>query len=112
MGEICGLCRRDAWHPYVRRVLCLFVLSRRTAISFNFMKSLCSALRDSDRARGNGMELCQGRGSWGSGTGAAPEGSGHGMGCPGLWAQPRGPEFKESLDTALRHKVWISDGPV
>jgi len=31
---------------------------------------------------------------------------------PGQQAQPRGPEFKESLDTALRHKVWISDGPV
>jgi len=27
--------------------------------------ALSSALWDSDRARGNGMELCQGRGSWG-----------------------------------------------
>ena len=33
---------------------------------------------DSSRAGGNGMELWQGRGSWGSGKGAAPEGSGHG----------------------------------
>ena len=29
------------------------------------------------------MELCQGRGSWGSGKGSAPEDSGHGTGCPG-----------------------------
>jgi len=28
-----------------------------------------------------------GEGQLGAGTGAAPEGSGHGMGCPGLWAQ-------------------------
>ena len=28
-----------------------------------------------------------GEGQLGSGTGAAPEGSGHGMGCPGLWAR-------------------------
>jgi len=50
--------------------------------------ALSSAVCDSDRARGNGMELCQGRDSWGSGTGAAPEGSGHGTDCPGLWARP------------------------
>ena len=50
--------------------------------------ALSSALCDSDRARGNGMELCQGRGSWGLGTGAAPQGGGHGTGCPGQWAQP------------------------
>lgn len=65
--------------------------------------ALSSALCDSDRARGNGMELCQGRGSWGLGTGAAPQGGGHG---------PRLPEFKECLDTALRHRVWILGGPV
>jgi len=35
---------------------------------------LCSRC-DSDRARGNSMELCQGRGS---GTGSAPEGGGNG----------------------------------
>jgi len=27
------------------------------------------------------MELCQGRGSWGLGTGSAPEGGGHGSKC-------------------------------
>jgi len=35
------------------------------------------------------MELCQGRGSWGSGTGSAPEGGGHGTGCQstgGFWS--------------------------
>ena len=58
------------------------------------------------------MELCQGRGSWGLGTGPAPEGSGHGMGCPGQWARPQVPEFKEHLDNALRHRVWILGGPL
>jgi len=49
--------------------------------------ALSSALCDSDRARGNGMELCQGRGSWGSGKGSVPEGDGRGTGCTGLWAR-------------------------
>ena len=35
------------------------------------------------------MELCQGRGSWGLGTGSELEAGGHGMGCPGQWAQPQ-----------------------
>ena len=35
------------------------------------------------------MELRQGRGGWGSGTGAAPQGGGHGTGCTGQWARPR-----------------------
>ena len=42
--------------------------------------ALSSAVCDSNRARGNGMELCQGRGRWGLGTGSAPEGGGHGTG--------------------------------
>ena len=58
------------------------------------------------------MELCQGRGSWGLGTGAAPQGAGHGTGCPGLWAWPPVLEFRECLDSALRHRVWILGGPV
>ena len=49
--------------------------------------ALSSALCDSGRARGNGMELCQGRGSWRSGKESAPEGGGHDMGCTGQWAQ-------------------------
>ena len=57
------------------------------------------------------MELCQGRGSWGLGTGAAPEGSGHGTGCPGLWARPRVLEFTGHDDAALRHKVLMLGGP-
>ena len=48
--------------------------------------ALSSALCDSDRARGNGMELLQGRGSWGSGKGSAPEGVERGTGCTGQWA--------------------------
>jgi len=56
------------------------------------------------------MELCQGRGSWGLGTGSAPEGSGHGTGCPGQWAWPQVPECKERLDISLRGRVWILGG--
>jgi len=37
--------------------------------------ALSSALCDSDWTRGNGMELCQGRGSWGLGKGSAPKGT-------------------------------------
>ena len=55
--------------------------------------ALSSALCDSDRARGNGMELCQGRGSWELGTRSA-EGGGHGRDCPGQWAGPQVPELK------------------
>ena len=51
--------------------------------------ALSSALCDSDRARGNGMELCQGRGRWGWGKGSAPEGGGQRTACPGQWARPR-----------------------
>ena len=43
------------------------------------------------------MELCQGRGSWGLGTGAAPQGGGHGTGCPGH---------------TLRGMVWLLGGPM
>lgn len=50
---------------------------------------LSSALGDSNGAQGNGMELCQGRGSWGSGKGPVPQGGGHGTGCPGQWARPQ-----------------------
>jgi len=56
------------------------------------------------------MELCQGRGSWGLGTGSAPEHGGCGTGCPGHG--PKLLEFKECLDNTLRHRVWILDGPV
>ena len=47
------------------------------------------------------MELCQGRGSWGSGKGSAPGGAGHGTGCTGQWARPQMLE----LDDALRHNL-------
>lgn len=43
----------------------------------------------------------------GLGKSSAPEGSGHGTGCIGQWAQPRVPEFKEHLDNALRHRVSV-----
>ena len=54
------------------------------------------------------MELCQGRGGWGLGTGSAPEVGGHGMGCPEQRARPRVPEFRERLDSALRHRTLFS----
>jgi len=50
--------------------------------------ALSSALGDSNRARGNGMELWQGSERGGSGKGFAPEGGGHGANCPGRWARP------------------------
>jgi len=55
------------------------------------------------------MELCQGWGNWKLGTGAAPEGGGHGTGCPGLWEQPPVPEFKGHLDSVLRRRgfSWV-----
>ena len=64
---------------------------------------LSSALCDSDRARGNGMELCQGKGSWGLGMGSAPESD---------WAleqaaQGSGCTLQEFVDDTLRHRVWI-----
>jgi len=45
---------------------------------------------DSDRARGNGMEMHQGRVRWRLGKGSSPENSGHGTGCPGQWSRPQG----------------------
>lgn len=44
--------------------------------------------------------------------GSAPEGGGHGTGCPGQRAWPQVLEFKEHLDTALRQRVWIRGGAV
>jgi len=64
--------------------------------------ALSSALCASDRARGNGMELCQGRGSWGLGTGSAPEGSRYGTGYPG--------QGLRSVWTVF--SFWILGGPV
>jgi len=60
------------------------------------------------------MELCQGRGSWGLGTGSAAEDCGHGTGCPGLWVRPPVMELRECLDAALRHGLdfgWSCVGP-
>jgi len=82
---------------------------------------LSSALCDSDRARGNGMEQSGegqvgwkwffSRGQWAEDLGSVhtqrlaedPQGSAH---------SPKLPEFKEHLDNALRHKVWILGGPM
>ena len=50
------------------------------------------------------MELCQGRGSWGLGTGSAPEGSGHGIGCPGQWAWPQAAGVQGAF--GLRSQIW------
>jgi len=64
---------------------------------------LNSALCDSSRARGNGVELCQGRGSWELGKESAPEGGGHGTGCPGQRARPQAIRVQK----ASGHRVWI-----
>jgi len=69
---------------------------------------LSSPLCDSNRARGNVMELCQGRGNWGLGTGSAPDGgqavkqdaqgSGHGPELLG---------FKKCQDNSLSHNGLV-----
>ena len=56
-----------------------------------------SSLLHSDSARGNGMELFQGRGSWGLGKGVCTRGQ---------WARPPVLEFRKHLDSALRCRVW------
>jgi len=53
---------------------------------------------------------CQGRGSWELGISCAPEGGGHGTGCPGLWARPWVLEFKERPDTALDKPQGVDFG--
>ena len=58
------------------------------------------------------MELCQGRVRRGLGRGSSPEGGGHGTSCPGQWAQPRVLEFREHLDSTVRHWVRLLRGPV
>ena len=50
---------------------------------------------DSDRARGNGMELCQGRGSWGLGKGSAQERGGYGRASQ---SSGHGPELLQMED--------------
>lgn len=53
---------------------------------------------------GNSTELlCQGRVRWELGRCWGPQGSGH---------NPKLPELKKHLDTALRHSNWILGGPV
>jgi len=61
--------------------------------------ALSSALCGTDRARGNGMELCQGRGSCGSGKGSSPESGGHGTACPG--------KFRSIWTVLSRFEFWV-----
>ena len=57
---------------------------------------LCSALRDSDRARGNGMELCQGRGRVGIRKRLFAEGVvGPWNRLPGQWSWPQAARSQE-----------------
>ena len=69
--------------------------------------ALSSALCDSNRARGNGMELCQGRGRWGSGTGCAPECWDRRAGSQGQWSWLQAARVQECVDRALR--VGLND---
>ena len=57
------------------------------------------------------MELCQGRGSWGLGTGSAPQ-SGWALeqAAQGSRFGPKLPAFEEYLDKTLRHRIWILSG--
>ena len=83
--------------------------SWREALWWLRRAALSSALCDSNRARGNGMELYQGRCKWGLGTESAPKGCGHGTGCPGQGSLFQLLEFKECMDSDLRHGVWMLD---
>ena len=59
------------------------------------------------------MELHQGRSRWGLEEGSSPESSGALKQAPRvLGTAPYLLEFKESLDNALRHRVWILGGAV
>ena len=59
---------------------------------------------DSNRAQGNDMELCQGRGSWGLGKHSSSEGGLCRAGCPGLWSQHQGAGVQGAFETTLSHK--------
>ena len=69
--------------------------------------ALSSALCDSHRARENGMELCQGRGSWGSGKRVCTRGQWAWNGLHRAVGTAPVLEFKECLATTLRHRVWV-----
>ena len=58
-----------------------------------------------DRAQGNGMELRQGRGSWGERKGLHQRAVGMEQAAQGSGHSPELLELKECLDTALRHRV-------
>uniref|UniRef100_A0A8V0YAW7 Superoxide dismutase [Cu-Zn] n=1 Tax=Gallus gallus TaxID=9031 RepID=A0A8V0YAW7_CHICK len=51
-------------------------------------------------------------GSWGLGTGSAPEGGGHGTGCPGAVGTALSTGVKESLDNSAVHSDIRGSGPV
>ena len=67
--------------------------------------ALSSALCDSNRARGNGMELCQGRARGRLGEGSAPEGGGHGTALQDSGHGSKLLKLKCGLDSAFRPRV-------
>ena len=73
---------------------------------------LNSALCDSDRAGGNGMELRQGRGRWGEGKGLHQRAVGMEQPAHSSGHGPKLLEFKECLDSALGHWVSMLSGAV
>ena len=60
-----------------------------------------------DRARGNGMELCQGRAGGGEGKVLHQRAVGMQWAAQGSGHSPELPEIRECLDGALRKGVWI-----
>ena len=60
-----------------------------------------------DRARGNGMELCQGRAGGGEGKVLHQRAVGMQWAAQGSGHSPELPEIRECLDGALRNGVWI-----
>lgn len=70
--------------------------------------ALSSALCGSERARENGMKLCQGRSDWELGEGSLPEGgTALEEAAQGINNGLKLLEFKSHLDTTLRHRVWF-----
>jgi len=92
---------RIAWGSLVRSAQSRGAEERPDGGCSSLQEALSSALCDSNRAWGNGMELCQGRGSSGLGTGSVQEGGGHRTECPGQWAWPWVLEFQKHLDNIL-----------
>jgi len=58
------------------------------------------------------MELCQGTGSWGSGTGSAPEGGGHGTGLPNAVVMAPSCWSLRRMLSYIGSDFWVTRGQI